>query len=69
MLTCYFQHFPDRTASILWEICLEGRVRLGLSPAQVGRMLRHSFYMDSGLGETIVDRLMDMALPPSARER
>ncbi|GAA2616103.1 hypothetical protein GCM10010304_81980 [Streptomyces roseoviolaceus] len=68
MLTWYFQHHPDHTASILGEICLEARVRLGLAPAQVGNLLRRSFHMDSGLGEGIIDRLMDMALPPSANE-
>lgn len=69
MLTWYFQHHPDSTASILGEICLQSRVRLGLAPAQVGELLRLSFHLDSGLDKGIIDRLMDMALPPSARER
>lgn len=42
MLTWYFQHHPDSTASILGEICLQSRVRLGLGPAQVGELLRLS---------------------------
>jgi hypothetical protein len=69
MLTWYIQHHPDSTAGILGEICLQARVRLDLDPAQVGAVLRRSFYMSSGLDRDLIDRLMDMALPPSARRR
>ncbi|ANS62355.1 hypothetical protein SLINC_0131 [Streptomyces lincolnensis] len=69
MLTWYIQHHPDSTASILGTICFEAHVRLELDPAQVGAVLRHSFHMDSGLGQDLINRLMDMALPPSARKR
>jgi hypothetical protein len=69
MLVWFFQHRPDSTAGILGEICLEARVRFGISPAHVGEMLRTSLLHDSVLGSSAVNTLMDMALPPSAHRQ
>ncbi|MFE2188247.1 hypothetical protein [Streptomyces sp. NPDC059455] len=67
LLTWYIQHRPSSTASLLGEVCLEARVRLDLDPAQVGATLRQSLHFDSSLDRNTINRLLDMALPPSAR--
>ncbi|WP_329171281.1 hypothetical protein [Streptomyces sp. NBC_01477] len=69
MLVWYFQHRPEAAAGIFGEICLDARLRFGITPVQVGKMLRVSFHLDSDLDSDAVRQLMDMALPPSAREQ
>jgi hypothetical protein len=69
MLVWYFQHRPEAAAGIFGEICLDARLRFGFTPVQVGKMLQVSFHLDSGLDGSTVRQLMDMALPPSAREQ
>ncbi|MFB7763527.1 hypothetical protein [Streptomyces xiamenensis] len=68
LLTWYIQHHPDQTAYVLGDVCLQARVRLDLHPAQVGRLFRRSFGLDSDLDAKIIDALLDMALPPSAKD-
>ncbi|MFJ5712772.1 hypothetical protein [Streptomyces sp. NPDC093105] len=62
----YIQHKPDRTASLLSEICLKAQERVDLHPATVGSIIRRSLRLHSTLGEETVDSLLGMALPPSA---
>lgn len=66
LLTWYLQHRPRETASLLGDVCLKARVRLGLSPDVVGDLFRRSLNLDSGLDGDTVDALLGMALPPSA---
>ena len=47
---------------------LLARVRLGLEPRDVGDLLRRSLHLDSELDGETVDALLDLALPPSAKE-
>ncbi|MFF2374948.1 hypothetical protein ACFVUW_11255 [Streptomyces xiamenensis] len=68
LLTWYIKRRPNETAYILGDICLVARSRLGLHPAKIGRLFRRSFSLDSDLDGKTVEALLDMALPPSARD-
>lgn len=66
LLVWYIQRKPDRLPGLFGEICLLARLRLGLPPEKVGRLLRRSLHLDSALDGKTVDALLDLALPPSA---
>ncbi|QEU90134.1 hypothetical protein CP970_03720 [Streptomyces kanamyceticus] len=68
LLTWYLQRRPGETASILGDVCLRARVSLDLHPAKVGALFRRSLSLDSDLDSATIDALLDMALPPSARD-
>ncbi|MGW1412211.1 hypothetical protein [Streptomyces sp. NPDC002403] len=67
LLDWYIQREPNRTPGLFGEICLIARLRLGLPPEKVGRLLRRSFHLDSELDGKTVNALLDLALPPSAK--
>ncbi|WP_326680935.1 hypothetical protein [Streptomyces sp. NBC_01237] len=68
LLSWYIQRQPGSTAGIFGEVCLSARTRLGLRPLQVGRLLRRSLRFDSSLDVEMIDALLAMTLPPSAKD-
>ncbi|WP_053164289.1 hypothetical protein [Streptomyces noursei] len=68
LLDWYILRKPGRAPALFGEICLIARLRLGLEPRDVGDLLRRSLHLDSELDGDTVDALLDLALPPSAKE-
>jgi hypothetical protein len=68
LLDWYILREPDGTPVLFGDICLLARVRLGLEPRDVGDLLRRSLHLDSELDGETVDALLNLALPPSAKE-
>ncbi|MFE7400641.1 hypothetical protein [Streptomyces sp. NPDC057557] len=67
LLDWYIQREPNRIPGLFGEICLTARLRLGLPPEKVGRLLRRSLHLDSELDGKTINALLDLALPPSAK--
>ncbi|WP_370424238.1 hypothetical protein AB8O64_36395 (plasmid) [Streptomyces sp. QH1-20] len=67
LLDWHIQRQPGHTAGLLGEICLTARTRLELAPDKVGRLIRRSLHLDSALDGKTINTLLDITLPPSAK--
>ncbi|MGW6489651.1 hypothetical protein [Streptomyces sp. NPDC055056] len=67
LLDWYILREPGGASALFGEICLMARLRLELEPKEVGDLLRRSLHLKSELDSKTVDALLDLTLPPSAK--